>query len=71
MAVARGGVSAIVCGQNKPNKQQSTAYHHNDEGPDFAIGALSFSTPVLARQMGDVGSGKSERSETTTRPKRR
>jgi hypothetical protein len=46
-------------------------HNHYDEGPDLATGALSFSTPVLARQMGDIGSGKSERAETTTRPKRR
>jgi fatty-acid desaturase len=46
-------------------------HHYYDEGPDPATGALSFLTPVLARQMGDIGSGKSERDQTTTRQKRR
>jgi hypothetical protein len=43
-------------------------HHHYDEGPDLATGALSFLTPVLARQMGDIGSGKSERAQTTILP---
>ena len=41
-------------------------HHHFNEGPDLATGALSFLTPVLVRQMADVGSGKLELAETTT-----